>query len=100
MNTTIEEKDGVMTVAFEGRLDTINVPEVEETIRPIYTTETKEIILDCSKMEYISSSGLRIFLSIAINSQETGKHVTVTGVNSFVTNLFEMTGFTDLFDFR
>jgi anti-sigma B factor antagonist len=100
MKTTIEDKNGVLTVAFDGHLDTIHVPEVEENIRPIFTTETKEIILDCSKLEYISSSGFRIFLSIALNSQETGKHVTITGVNSFVGKLFEITGFTDLFDFK
>jgi len=100
MKTTIEDKDGLITVVFEGRMDTVSVPEVEETIQPIFTSETKEIILDCSKLEYISSSGLRIFLSIALDTQSSGKHVVITGINDFVHNLFEMTGFTELFDYQ
>lgn len=100
MKTTIEDKDGLITVVFEGRMDTVSVPEVEETIQPIFTSETKEIVLDCSKLEFISSSGLRIFLSIALDTQSSGKHVAITGINDFVRNLFEMTGFTELFDYQ
>ena len=100
MKTTVEEKDGVITVVFEGRMDTKSTPEVEEDLKPLFDSESQEIVIDCSNLEYVASSGLRVFLSIAIESQSKGKHVTIKGMNSFVSNLFEMSGFTDLFDFE
>jgi anti-sigma B factor antagonist len=57
-------------------------------------------VIDCTNLEYVASSGLRVFLSIALDTQSKGKHVTIKGMNSFVSNLFEMSGFTDLFDFE
>ena len=100
MNTTIEDKDGIMTVVFEGVMDTLSVPEVEEAILPIFTSETKEILIDCSKLEYISSSGLRVFLCIALDTQSAGKHVCITGISDLVREVFDSTGFTNLFDFK
>ncbi len=100
MKTTVEEKDGVITVVFEGRMDTKSTPEVEEDLKPLFDSESQEIVIDCSNLEYVASSGLRVFLSIAIDSQSKGKHVTIKGINSFVSSLFEMSGFTDLFDFE
>lgn len=100
MKTTVEEKDGVITVVFEGRMDTKSTPEVEEDLKPLFDSESQEIVIDCSNLEYVASSGLRVFLSIALDSQSKGKHVTIKGINSFVSNLFEMSGFTDLFDFE
>jgi anti-sigma B factor antagonist len=100
MKTTVEEKDGVITVVFEGRMDTKSTPEVEEDLKPLFDSESQEIVIDCSNLEYVASRGLRVLLSIAIDSQSKGKHVTIKGMNSFVSNLFEMSGFTDLFDFE
>ena len=100
MNTIVEDKDGLITVKFEGLMNTKETPQVEEALKPLFTSDSKEIVIDCSKLEYVASSGLRVFLSIALDSQSTGKHVTVKGENSYLHNLFEMTGFLDLFDFE
>ena len=98
MKTTVEDKDGVITVVFEGQMDTKSTPQVEEDLKPLFDSDSLEIVIDCTNLEYVASSGLRVFLSIAIDSQSKGKHVTIKGMNSFVSNLFEMSGFTDLFD--
>lgn len=100
MKTTVEDRDGVITVVFEGQMDTKSTPQVEEDLKPLFDSDSLEIVIDCTNLEYVASSGLRVFLSIAIDSQSKGKHVTIKGMNSFVSNLFEMSGFTDLFDFE
>ena len=99
MKTIVEDKDGLITVTFEGMMVTKDTPQVEEALKPLFTSDSKEIVIDCSKLEYIASSGLRVFLSIAIDSQTRGRHVTVKGLNSFVHDVFETTGFLELFDF-
>jgi anti-sigma B factor antagonist len=98
MKTTVEDKDGVITVVFEGQMDTKSTPQVEEDLKPLFDSDSLEIVIDCTNLEYVASSGLRVFLSIALDTQSKGKHVTIKGMNSFVSNLFEMSGFTDLFD--
>lgn len=63
MKTTIQEQDGKMVVILEGSLDTASAPETEEAMAPLNDVETKDIILDCTRLDYISSAGLRIFLA-------------------------------------
>ena len=100
MKTTIEDKDGIITIVFEGRMDTIASPEVQEAIQPVFSSKSQEVYIDCSNLEYVSSSGLRIFLSLAIDTQSSGKRIVITGWNEYMKNLFEMTGFTELFEFE
>ena len=100
MKTTIEDKDGIITIVFEGRMDTIASPEVQEAIQPAFSSKSQEVYIDCTNLEYVSSSGLRIFLSLAIDTQSSGKRIVITGWNEYVKNLFEMTGFTELFELK
>ena len=99
MITKIEEADGVMTVYLEGRLDTSASNETEESLKPVFETDSKEIILDCTKLNYIASSGLRLFLAVLIDTQPQGKHICVKGMNKELRDMFEMTGFSNLFDY-
>ena len=64
MNTNITEKDGEYTVFLEGELDTAHALEVEQAMQPLHELSGKNITIDCSKLEYIASSGLRILLGL------------------------------------
>lgn len=52
------------------------------------------------QLAYISSSGLRIFLSILKTAKAKGSHVYITGANEDINKVFAMTGFNNLFEFR
>lgn len=99
MITKIEENDGIMTVYLEGRMDTSVSEAVEKEVQPVYETECKEIVIDCSKLDYIASSGLRLFLNMLLDTQQQGKHISVKGMNEALREVFDMTGFSSLFDF-
>ena len=64
MNTTIKEVEGDLVAILEGRLDTVSAPQTEKDLEPLRDCIGHNIILDCTKLDYISSSGLRIFLAI------------------------------------
>jgi len=100
MNTTFKEENNDFVMYFEGRLDTAAAPAVEKEMQPLNDCMGHDIILDCTKMEYISSSGLRIFLSILKNAKPKGSHVFIRGLNSELQQVFAMTGFTNLFEFK
>ena len=99
MNTTFKEENNDFVMYFEGRLDTAVAPEVEKATAPMMDCAGHNIILDCTQLQYISSSGLRIFLSILKNAKPKGSHVYIRGISDSIRSVFAMTGFTNLFEF-
>ena len=100
MKTQIEEIDGKYVATLEGEMDTVAAMEVEETLKPLYTSNGKDVIIDCTKLEYIASSGLRILLSILKGAKAAGSKVVMRGVNSDIKNVFQLAGFISLFEFE
>ena len=100
MNTTIKEIDGNMVAILEGRLDTAASHETEKAMQPLFSCKNQDIIIDCTNLEYISSSGLRIFLSVLKNVKPNGCHVYISGLNDDLRQVFAMTGFINLFEFK
>jgi len=100
MKTTIQEIEGNLVAVFEGRLDTAAAPQCEQDLKPLSDCEGHDIILDCTALDYISSSGLRLFLGVLKNAKPKGSHVYITGMNADLRNVFTMTGFINLFEFK
>ena len=83
-----------LTLALEGRLDTTTAPELEAELKDsLDGVET--LTLDFSKLDYISSAGLRVLLS-AHKKMSTAGGMKVTHVNEIVQEVFEVTGFSDI----
>jgi anti-sigma B factor antagonist len=99
MNVRIEENEGNMVAFLTGSLDTVAAAETEKAMSPLNEVEGKDIIIDCSALEYISSAGLRIFLGILQNTEEKGGHVYIKGINDSVRTVFTITGFSNIFEF-
>jgi len=100
MKTTFKEENTDFIMYFEGRLDTAAAPQTEREVQVLNDCTGHNIILDCSALEYISSSGLRIFLAILKNAKPKGSHVYIRGLNDDLRQVFAMTGFTNLFEFK
>ena len=100
MKTTFKKEDNNLVMYFEGRLDTASALEVEKAVAPLKESSGHDIILDCSKMDYISSAGLRIFLSILKSAKPKGDHVYIKGISDSIRAVFAMTGFVNLFEFK
>jgi anti-sigma B factor antagonist len=83
-----------------GRLDTPASQEVSQSIEPILNDPTGTIVLDCKEMSYISSSGLRIFLTIRKAAAAKGGNVIVKDINNDIRQVFMMTGFLNLFEIQ
>jgi anti-anti-sigma factor len=97
MNTTIIEKDGKYTVTLVGELDTAQALEFDEAMKPLHDVTEKEIIIECTELEYIASSGLRILLGLLKNAKARGNNVVLKNLNDEIKDVFKMTGFIDLF---
>ena len=98
MNTTIEQLEDKFLVTLEGELDTAAAVEVEQTLHPLYKSQGKDVIIDCEKLEYIASSGLRILISILKGAKAGGSKVVIKNLNDDIKNVFKLTGFISLFE--
>ena len=83
-----------LTLSLEGRLDTSTAPELEKVIRESLNGVTA-LTLDCGKLEYISSAGLRV-LMIAQKTMNKQGSMKLTNVADFIMEVFELTGFSSL----
>lgn len=96
----IKQQDGGMLATVSGRLDTPAAVKAQNEIAPLLENADKEIILDCKDMEYISSSGLRLFLTIRKETSTKGGKVIIENINDDIKKVFMMTGFFNLFEIR
>ncbi len=87
-------KENELILAVEGRLDTTTAPALETVIKSELAGVTS-LVFDFSKLEYVSSAGLRVLLAAQkiMNAQGAMK---VTGVNDIVAEIFDITGFSDI----
>lgn len=97
MTTTFKEENGKFVMYFSGRLDTAASAQTEKDVQVLFNCEGHDIILECTELEYISSSGLRIFLTILKNAKSKGSKVIIHNINEDIKNVFKMTGFYNLF---
>ena len=89
LNTTFEEN--TCTIAVEGSIDTLTVPELEQAINAA-APNCGKMILDMSGVDYISSAGLRVVVGA---NHTVGKgNLTLRGLSTNVYEIFRMTGFT------
>lgn len=100
MITKVEEISGKYIATLKGEMDTAAALEAEEVLKPIYNSNGKEVIIDCTDLEYIASSGLRILLSILKGAKACGSKVVMRSVNDDIKNVFKLTGFINLFEFE
>ena len=99
MNLQIEETDKKYVVTLQGEFDSPAVKDTEEMFEPLYTCG-RDVVIDCSGLTYIASSGLRVLLNILVGAIHNNKSAVIKGANDDVMSIFKATGFVDLFKFE
>ena len=84
-----------ITFYIEGYLDTSTAPELESALNEVLNGKRISLILDFSKLDYISSTGLRVLLGAQKKTNEVVGSLTIKHVNPTVMEVFNMTGFSD-----
>ena len=78
------------TVSLEGKVDMTTSMQLEEELTPLVGT-VEEIVLDLSKLVYISSAGLRVFIATQKRMKGMG-HMVIRNVQTSVMEIFVVTG--------
>ena len=94
MKITKNQNGTTLEVALEGRLDTTTAPDLEKELK-YNLDDVNALTMDFAKLDYISSAGLRVLLSLHKLMQPKGG-MKVINVNEIVSEVFDVTGFSDI----
>ena len=92
LNITKTVNDKELTIALEGRLDTVTSPVLESELQNSLDGIEK-LIMDMKNLQYISSAGLRVLLTARKGIQG---ELVLKNVASSVREVLEITGFVDI----
>ncbi|MDA3817999.1 MAG: STAS domain-containing protein [Prolixibacteraceae bacterium] len=97
MDLTTSKKGDFTVAAISGRIDTTNYNEFETQIMDIIEKGENNIILDCENLNYISSSGLRVFLITQKKLMGTKGKLHLCNMQPAIKEIFDISGFSSIF---
>lgn len=100
MTLEIKQSNDTITGILTGRLDTAASQQFAADMQPLMDNADKHIILDCQNLEFVSSSGLRLFLSLRKATIAKKGDVIIKNVSPEIKQVFVITGFVSLFTFE
>jgi anti-anti-sigma factor len=96
MEITKELVSGVTRVVVKGRVDANSSPRFEAFVSELSEAELVRVTVNCTDMEYISSAGLRVFLTLAKRCKAGQGQLALHSLNDAVLNVFTVTGFSTI----
>lgn len=97
MQINIQPNGQETNVQIIGELDTIATTEQADELQKVLDIADKALVMDCSKLDYISSAGLRFFMRLKRETEAKGGKIRVTHLNEDVADIFRMSGFQNIF---
>jgi anti-sigma B factor antagonist len=98
MEIKIEKHENEVVVLLNGELDTVATTNMSEELNRVTDLASQNLIIDCKDLEYVSSSGLRFFMQLKKNSEQSGGSVTIRNLNEDVEDIFRLSGFHHIFN--
>lgn len=100
MNIRASKQNQVQQLFLEGRLDTNTSPLFTSYFNKLIEQGETLFLFDFSNLEYISSAGLRVLLSAGKIIKSKGGSLVLCALNENVFEVFEITGFTEIFEIK
>lgn len=95
------EKGNHLEIIVDGAIDTLSAPKLEKFLSMAIVSGSKNIVINMAKVPYISSAGLRTFLTVLrLLEHIRNSSLVLENANSRVVKIFDITGFTPLFVFK
>jgi anti-anti-sigma factor len=90
------EKEGVVCLRIDGRLDGKTASEAESTVKGVLKEGRQQLLFDLSQMEYISSAGLRVILMAVKELRSKKGKVVLCGLTPYVKEVFDVSNFSSI----
>lgn len=97
METYLDEiDDGILVLVADGGLDMRNARELGKKLTTLVETGIRDLIVDCSKLSYISSSGIGTLLLINRTLVAKGGRVHLAGATGAISQVIQLAGLQDI----
>lgn len=98
MKIDISRGGGPVTVTVAGRLDAASAAAFDSAVEGLPASEPPaRILIDLSKLEFISSAGLRCLLTLGKACRASGTPLAFCSLTPMVADVFKISGFTSIF---
>ena len=97
LNITINEQAGRLIAALVGDLDNAASTQAKRGLEPVFERTDCDVVIDCTELNYISSSGLRIVLDVFKHTRSNGHKAILKNLSEDVKEVFDLSGFLQLF---
>ncbi len=95
---TDEEAFAILTI--DGSLDSATAPLILQSLDKHAAQETRDMVIDFTGVDYISSAGLRVVLKAKHAQAAVGKRLIICGLKDYVREIFELAGLAQILDIR
>ena len=97
MNITQIQSGNVIVVAPVGRIDSTTSGTLDARLQELSKAGERRIVIDFDGVDYISSAGLRVMLTLAKRTRDQHGALALCGLEDAVRQVFELAGFLPLF---
>lgn len=98
MDISINKSNECTIIDLKGRLDTTNFMNLENELNTLIDKGTQNLILDCENLDYVSSSGLRVFLVALKKIKKLNGKFLMCNLQETIQEIFEISGFITIFE--
>ena len=96
MNISESKQDNVTIVQAEGKLDSMSAPELDKRLTDLIENGTRQIAVDLAGIDYVSSAGLRVFLSATKRLKQSQGKLTLANPSAQVQQILDIAGFASI----
>lgn len=97
MNIKIEKIGNFTILKIKGRIDTVHSSALEVEVNQLFDKGEKDLIFNCGEVDYISSSGLRVFLVAQKKAISINGKLYLCNMQPAIQEIFRISGFSNLF---
>lgn len=93
LRISVEEVDQKIVLRIEGRIDTSTAPQLEKKLAQLTQEHHHRLILDFTQVNYLSSAGMRVLLSVAKKLKVSKGHLALFALQESVAEIVRLAGF-------
>ncbi|GAB1348972.1 anti-sigma factor antagonist [Ignavibacteriales bacterium] len=98
MEVNINRSAGKLELELDGRLDITYQEILENAVTEAFDENPEEVVINCSKLTFISSAGLRVFMKAHKLSATSGTKLYISNLNETTRKIFDITGYLSIFN--
>ncbi|MCG6552009.1 MAG: STAS domain-containing protein [Candidatus Magnetominusculus sp. LBB02] len=92
MEINIDDINGIVVISLKGRMDTSNASAADEKFKGVLAKSPEKVVVSLKGLDYVSSAGLRIFLTTAKEMKKTGSKLAFAEISDQVLKVLKMSG--------